>query len=243
MTFKELMQDIEKLCGLRLESIKSGADIRIEEIDTKRKKIVLYSFAQDKKKSRSFDEIRKIWRALISQTAVHVDSALGGSGSSRNQPETIIANLPYIEWLKYKRRKHLVLMESPTHGYGDSKQMDSIKATQLREQLEKEELMPPSKEPTQIVVVSGDISGHAASLEQMCGIPARSLGQGIYEYSMPNSKVLLVSNGNLPENVKPGTYLVLDRKPQKTPGTKIKIGETTYLVHEKNGLCTMFVLT
>ncbi|WP_419784275.1 hypothetical protein [Maridesulfovibrio sp.] len=240
MILKELLADIEKLRGLELESIRKGSEIRIDEVDWKRQRVIVHSLANDTIKSRPFDEFDKILVALNTQTAVHVDSALRGSGSSRNQPETILANLPYVEWFYYKKRKHLILLESSSHDYGELKKVGPIKASQLVDKLTSEELLPSSTDPTQVVVISGEVAAHAETLAQISGIPAKSLGQGVYEYSMPTSKVLLISNTSLSDDIKPGTYLVLDREPKQITGTKIQIAQDYYSVYEHGGLCAMY---
>lgn len=79
---------------------------------------------------------KKIWDQLCSKPAVHVDAVLGGSGSSRNQPETILANLPYIEWLRINNKKHIVFVGEATHDFGTLRQMDPIQAEQIRRRLQ-----------------------------------------------------------------------------------------------------------
>ncbi|GAM70804.1 hypothetical protein JCM19236_2748 [Vibrio sp. JCM 19236] len=48
----------------------------------------------------------------------NVDQALFGSGSSRNQPETIFANLPYIQHFRFKGKKHIFLRGASVHEFG-----------------------------------------------------------------------------------------------------------------------------
>src|SRR5690606_35913078 len=91
-----------------------------------------------KERSRPFSELRRLWQALQMSPAIHVDSVLGGSGSSRNQPETILANLPYVEWFQYDGKKHLTLVGSPTHPNGTLKQLDPLRAQEIRSKMKKE---------------------------------------------------------------------------------------------------------
>ena len=44
--------------------------------------------------NRYFVELQRIRNALLSTPMIRVEDILNGSGSSRNQPETIFANLP-----------------------------------------------------------------------------------------------------------------------------------------------------
>src|SRR6185503_4271360 len=109
MKFSDVLSDIEKLKNKKLSSIRKGAEITIEEVDRTNDRLILTT-ARGKKKSRPLSEIQMLWERLCANAALHVDSALGGSGSSRNQPETILANLPYVEWLSNERKKHIALV-------------------------------------------------------------------------------------------------------------------------------------
>ena len=81
--------------------IRPGSNITIIDIDDEHNNIILRT-SQGAMKSRPIGELDRIWTELNRTPAVHVDEVLNGSGSSRNQPETILANLPYIEWLQLK---------------------------------------------------------------------------------------------------------------------------------------------
>ena len=126
MDFNELLNDIAKLEGLNLQSIRPGANITIEKVDLKQGKIIVIN-SSGKIFSRSIIEFQRIWKELLSEPAVRVEEVLRGSGSSRNQPETIFANLPYIEWLKITNKKHIAFVQKATHPYGTLKEMDDIK--------------------------------------------------------------------------------------------------------------------
>lgn len=126
MDYIEVIKDLKKMKGLQLQSINPGYNITILNVtDTS---IVLRT-STGKELRRSLAEIKKIVDALSTERPIHVDSILGGSGSSRNQPETILANLPYIEWLRIKKKKHIVWVKERTHPYGSNKEMDPIKAS------------------------------------------------------------------------------------------------------------------
>lgn len=242
MTFEDVLSDIEKLIGLELKSINSKANIRIESIDREEKRILLFSFSTNKKRSRPLGELQKVWRGLISSAAVHVDSALGGSGSSRNQPETIFANLPYIEWFKYKRRKHIRLVSPASHDYGTLKEVDPILAVTLKDKLKQEEERPINFVPSQVIIVSGDLTAHARSLEKVSGVSPKPVESGVYEFCLPNCHLLLAAESTVKGHLHTGTYLVLDSQPVDLPGVKVTIGSESYLVHGDNGLMTMFKL-
>jgi hypothetical protein len=123
MDFDTLIDDIEKLVGMKLNSIQSGSEIVVDGVDRDAEAIELHTISGDRRSRRSFTEMRKLWRALNEEVFVHVDRALDGSGSSRNQPETILANLPYIEWLRYQGKKHISYVGEETHSAGTLKEM------------------------------------------------------------------------------------------------------------------------
>lgn len=69
---------------------------------------------------------------MCSLPAAHVDSVLGGSGSSRSQPETILANLPYVEWLTVAGKKNIAYVGDDTHEKGTLHKMDDDKAAEYQ---------------------------------------------------------------------------------------------------------------
>lgn len=136
MTFDELLNELDKLVGLELKSIARAEGVEITKVDRNKKKIYLVTLETRKEKNWGFDKIELIWEELLKEPAVHVDSVLKGSNSSRSQPETILANLPNVEWLKINKLKHLSLVESSTHKYGTIKEMDELNAGKVRESIE-----------------------------------------------------------------------------------------------------------
>ena len=130
MNYIDIENDVRQLVGLRLNSIIAGSEITIIGIESAQNRIVLETSA-GKIKSRPLDELRKIWEELQRVPAVHVDRVLNGSGSSRNQPETILANLPYIEWLRIDGKKHIAFVGKSTHPYGTLKEMSPADAATL----------------------------------------------------------------------------------------------------------------
>ncbi|MFZ5768779.1 MAG: hypothetical protein ACOY3F_08830 [Bacillota bacterium] len=125
MNFGQVIADMKKLRGVRLGSIRPGAEITILEVDEAEGRVVVETKSGEKR-SRSLQEIRRVWSELCTKPAVHVDAALKGSGSSRNQPETILANLPYVEWFRYNNKKHITLVGRATHPLGTLKEMDPV---------------------------------------------------------------------------------------------------------------------
>lgn len=130
-SFQEMLADLDELRGLPLSSISGQATpFRIEEIDRENDRILLN--VNGTSKSRPLEELRKIWEVICSLPAAHVDSVLGGSGSSRSQPETILANLPYVEWLTVAGKKHIAYVGEDTHEKGTLHKMTDDKATEYQ---------------------------------------------------------------------------------------------------------------
>ena len=125
-TFEDVIRDIgDHLLNLPLQSI-SGRSIpfRVVNLDSARRSYFLQLEGSAKVKSRPYDELERIWQEMTSKPAVHVESFLGGSGSMRSQPETVLANLPYVEWLQIDGKKHIAYIDENTHEFGTLKQMD-----------------------------------------------------------------------------------------------------------------------
>ncbi|MEC6881600.1 DUF262 domain-containing protein [Photobacterium piscicola] len=119
MHFNDVLSDIEKLIGKQLQAINpKTAPIYLTKIDRKIKKYFVSSTPNEVGIGRFFWELEDIWGDLQYKGFTNVDQALYGSGSSRNQPETIFANLPYIEHFKYKNKKHILLCSKVTHANG-----------------------------------------------------------------------------------------------------------------------------
>ena len=110
---------------MELQSIRPGATITVLDVDTE-KGCLLLKTKQGQTRSRPLSELQTIWNELNQKPAVHVEGVLHGSGTSRNQPETILANLPYIEWLKLNNKKHIAFVGKNTHPFGTLKQMSPL---------------------------------------------------------------------------------------------------------------------
>jgi hypothetical protein len=237
---KELFKDISKLEGLKLSSIRVGAEITIIQIDWENQRIILET-AIGKRRSRPFLEMERLWSSLCSKPCIHVDSELGGSGTSRNQPETILANLPYVEWFKISNKKHLSLVDAPSHHFGTLKQMDAVKAEALKSKNELTLLNASgSAELTQTIAISGDIGAHSKMIEKATGIKPNALEMGTYSFQLPSCQLILVSvnavGGKLPQ----GIYLVLKGNPISLTNDKVEICGVEYKFCDTDGLCLLF---
>ena len=208
MTFENVIKDLQKIIGIKLESINTGHDITIESIDVDDGSIILRTHV-GKRKSRPLRELEDIWSELCLEKPVHVDTALRGSGSSRNQPETILANLPYVEWLLIQNKKHLFYCVEETHAVGTLKQMDPIAIDNLKRKLQKVRDNKLKENLSQIIVVSEDLSVHASLFEHCSGATGIAVQQGVYEFITKQQRILLLSQSAAPEILKPGTYPVI----------------------------------
>ncbi|MFS1878817.1 DUF262 domain-containing protein [Vibrio splendidus] len=119
MQFKDVLSDIEKLVGKELQSINpKTAPIYITKIYHDEKKYFVSSEPGELGNARFFGELEAIWADLLHKGFSNVDQALYGSGSSRNQPETILAHLPNIQYFRYKGKKHIFLRAKAVHALG-----------------------------------------------------------------------------------------------------------------------------
>ncbi|ADZ90201.1 DUF262 domain-containing protein [Marinomonas mediterranea] len=136
MNFDDLLNDIEQLIKLPLKAItETTADITILSIDRKSGRYVVKSEDSKRELKRNIRELEAIYLALTKDGYCNVEQALQGSFTSRHQPETIFANLPYIQYFKFERRKHLVLREGDFHSLGVTQELPSREQRQIRRTL------------------------------------------------------------------------------------------------------------
>jgi hypothetical protein len=235
MNFSDVLSDIEKLKNKKLPSIRKGAEITIEEVDRTNDRLLLTTVG-GKKRSRPLSEIRTLWERLCASAALHVDSALGGSGSSRNQPETILANLPYIEWLSYEGKKHLTLMGRDTHVLGTLRQMDGEEAERVKKRL-REGIGTTSL--STIIVVASDVKEAAANLENITGLKVESIESGVYKRDHSGSRIFIVAQSSLQSLVEPGTYAVISGTSIPQNSRPIRLGGHTLYPVIKGGMNIM----
>lgn len=203
MKFEAVISDIRRLVGLNLNSIKPGANICITSVDVENERVFLTD-ASNNQKSRPFAELRCVWECLCTNDVAHVDSVLGGSGSSRNQPETIIANLPYVEWLTIQNKKHLRYISVNSHSLGTLKQMDSIAVHQLKEKLNNKN----AALPTLILIVSS-VKACSTWIETMTGVSPTVVASGVYKIDQPSTEIWITTVADTGGSLIVGNYPVL----------------------------------
>lgn len=137
MHFQDVLADIEKLVGKELHSINpKTSSIYVTALDRNLEKYFVSNSPKSKGVARSFRELEDIWNELTVKGFSNVDQALYGGGSSRNQPETVFAHLPYIQHFKYKNRKHLLLRNESVHELGLLSEIQSSDLRVIRKKID-----------------------------------------------------------------------------------------------------------
>ena len=230
MKFEDVIQDIERLAGKKIRSVRPGADIEIVSVNRKENQIRLAD-AKGKIRVRSLDELKRIWDHLCLHPATHVDAVLGGSGSSRNQPETIYANLPYIEVIYLSNKKHISYTGRSTHPLGTIKEMDAIGAQKIRMALEVTKQILPAA-----IIIIDDPRPISTSLQGISGLQPTSTAPGLYTHSFANKDVSVVSSINVDPPLPSGTYIPVDAKSRPLGGCEVRIGPQSYCLITRNGI-------
>jgi hypothetical protein len=121
MDWNKTYRRIQRLAGKQLESITGKTDIVLESIDPE---FYHLQWGEDMKKTmkRRTTELSKVVAKMALNRPVHVDRELNGSGPSRNQPETVLANLPDVMWVRIDGKKHIVWIGKDTHPLGTLKE-------------------------------------------------------------------------------------------------------------------------
>lgn len=202
MLFEEAIADLSNLQGRVLSSVSGSGSFTLRVFAAGVDSWELTD-AAGRHRRRPVAEVRRLWELLQTGMPVHVDSALGGSGSSRNQPETLLANLPYIEWLRLDGKKHLVYVGRCTHEPGSIKQTDPVAAEELRERMRSYEALPG------LVAVTVDVAACVAQMRSL-GWRWEALSQGTYSVTDGDVSVLIVDRALVPEGLGPGWYPVFD---------------------------------
>ena len=233
MTFENVLNDLKKLIGLRLSSIRPGAEITILSIDEEKDNLLLRT-ASGVTRSRPLRELRTIWDLMMQKPVVHVDEALHGSGTSRNQPETILANLPYVEWLKVNGKKNLAFVNKQTHPYGTLREMDVFRSDELKTRLRDQSRSNAPKG----LIVTNDISNVVSALSRFCPGTTKMLENGVYSY-LTDTDSFIVATGNigLPE----GSYMIVKVRRLPRVGILVSLAQRDYELFSMNA--TKLLLT
>lgn len=204
-SFDVVLGDIHALIGMELKSIRPGADIVLTSIDVTERRFILKS-SNGEIKSRPFSEIEAIIKALNVNGVVHVETVLAGSGSSRNQPETIIANLPYIDYTFIDRKKHLVLRDEPSHAAGQLQELDLIQAKNIVDRFKERQTSLPIQ-----VIVTSKLRETTMSLVEAGG-DLKALSPSAYSVTV-QGRILWIVTPDALSCSKEGAYALLSGTP------------------------------
>ena len=149
-SFQDVLRDIENnLMGIELNSISGNATaFVISEVDYENSAVVLS--VQGKRKTWTFDRLAKVWNEMYYRPAANVEIVFGGSGSSRNQVETIFASMAYVEWLYINSKKCIAYVGEATHQYGSLRHMETEKESYYQKLMNSPNPRNPLLEPDEI---------------------------------------------------------------------------------------------
>lgn len=135
--FEEILSDIKKLKDLPLHAInKSTGTLVLLEVDIDKKKYYVKTPESTRIVHRGINELESIWNTLQRDGFASVEQALRGSNSNRHNPETIFANLPYIQFFYFNRKKHLILREKNIHPLGEISELSPTELRIVKRQIE-----------------------------------------------------------------------------------------------------------
>ena len=229
MNLSQLMRDIEKLKGIWLRPLGRARPVRVVEVDRKHERVVLDVENSDNKASRAFSEFERLLEALNTSPAIHVDSVLAGSGTSRNQPETVLANLPSVEVLYVSGRKHLAKVSEPSHKYGTVREMDPIQAQEVLREI----AASRTRALISVLVVTDDLVGVCKALSVATGAPTTMMEHNVATVGDGLERIWVADPSiGLPVR----NYPLFDQGAVKDAKTSIELGRVSYAVVELVGL-------
>ncbi len=106
---------LKNLVGHHLESISGKTNLRLVSIDTNGYEV---RCADGELLNENHNRAKIVFDDLVANGTTHVEAALQNSGTRRNVPETLLANLPFINHTKILGRKNLVMKSTNTHALG-----------------------------------------------------------------------------------------------------------------------------
>lgn len=224
----DILKEVEKLVGLELQSIRPGAEITIVNVDIERNSLSLRT-RNGEIKSRPLAELVIIWNEMLNNKVAHVEGVLHGSGTSRNQPETILANLPFVEWLKINNKKHITIVEKCSHAYGTKKQMDPIEADRLISQLESN----AKETKARVAVVSSDVSSEITRVSNSIIGNTEAVKQGTYVLETPRVDFVFMQQSDV--GIQEGSYVIVEAA-TKCDLPKVNVGKEQFYC-----LCTEYL--
>lgn len=229
MNFADVKEDIHKLIGLELNSIRPGAKITIVDVDDEKGSLLLKTSA-GQLRSRPIDELQKIWCEMMISPAVHVEGVLQGSGTSRNQPETILASLPYVEWLKVDNKKHISYVGKNTHPFGTLKQMDAVAAAETSAKMKESK----GVSNLNMVIATKDINQSIANFQELCHGTVSTLDKGVYQFETHTDIIIFLSADIL--SIDEGTYCIIETSQKVNSGKRLRLYGKYYSIISRGNI-------
>lgn len=194
MDWNQTYHNLRQLIGLKLQSISGRSDIRILDVDPD----AITLEGSSGKKRRPTSELKQIVSKMDIGEPIHVDSILFGSGSSRNQPETILANMPDVEWLNLNDRKHIVWLGHKTHEPGTLKEIEAFQASEIRARFRGRGALT-GRRPTSLLIRAKEarLASELVMTALQVSAPTPLPGKNGYRISDEHAEVLLVADPRL----------------------------------------------
>lgn len=228
MNWEEAYTNLRTLEGMSLYSISGQSDIKLLEVAAENV-IVQGSSGQ---RSRPITELKRIVSRMELLYPIHVDSVLMGSGSSRNQPETMLANTPDVEWMNLNGRKHIVWVGTQTHSAGTIKELDPVYASQVRERFRGKGPGTGAIDTASLLILGPDTKGASTLVEALFQVPKlEPLTTGIgYHVAAEFGEVFLVPETTGIEGFEIIPITTVVDKDEAI--ARLKIGYPTVVIHE-----------
>ncbi len=229
MEFIDVLKNIEELIDLELKSINpSTPSIYLRKIDYVSRKYYIANSLDIQGRGRSFNELNLIWNELQRKGFCNVDQALYGGNSSRNQPETIFSNLPFIQHFKYNSKKHIILRKISTHPPGTldeliseqfmlvKKQVDNFlnlsihnivyEQKSILESLNKTYNSIIKKHPSEYSVIKNEVIDRIDELNKKLSRSLVTLDCSEHEGIIPSEKKYIIPHENIEDKIDSENY-------------------------------------
>lgn len=121
MKWDEIRKRLPQLVGKKLQSISGKADIAVVSVDERYIAIRGTNAARRGNQRLPLTKLQELAKAMKLNKPIHVETFVHGSGTTRQRSETILANMPDVEWTRIEHRKHIVWVGKKTHRIGTLK--------------------------------------------------------------------------------------------------------------------------
>jgi hypothetical protein len=137
MQLEDIVSHLECLIGKELSSLTTTTgSIVITKVDRGSKKYWIKAAGSNKSTPRTLRELDDILFELTRQGFGSVDQGLYDEGTTRDQPETIFAHLPNVQYFRFKKKIYLLLRDHPVHDLGVISTPQGAELRELRRRIE-----------------------------------------------------------------------------------------------------------